>query len=30
MTSESASRDADALFGALATLPDQLLFCYPN
>jgi UDP-hydrolysing UDP-N-acetyl-D-glucosamine 2-epimerase len=24
------TREADALFSALATLPDQLLFCYPN
>ena len=24
------TREADALFSALATLPEQLLFCYPN
>ncbi len=24
------TREADALFAALATLPEQLLFCYPN
>ncbi len=24
------TQEADALFDALATLPDQLLFCYPN
>ena len=24
------TQEADALFGALAAIPDQLLFCYPN
>ena len=24
------TREADALFSALATIPDKLLFCYPN
>ena len=24
------TEEADALFGALAALPDQMLFCYPN
>lgn len=24
------TREADALFSALASIPDQLLFCYPN
>ncbi len=24
------TREADALFSALATVPEQLLFCYPN